>query len=271
MKEAYTSELWQRFWFKVGDRYHPAEIAEWTEAESSVEMICRIFAEHGIATGKVLDLCCGTGRLSIWLAKKGFMTTGLDISRLYLEDAKKRAHEHGVESKVRFFLGDMRNVDEIVKSEGPFDCVISFRNSLGFWGDKMDETILTKVRRMTRKGGVLLIGECDHLGQLMLNFDRKRVYESEDSVMISEASMDYVSGMFIAIFKYYAKEGDFLKYRDSFNYQARVYSVSELSSLLERAGWRVTEAYESIEDLQPFTHRAIFKGSNSMSIVAKAT
>lgn len=202
MKEAYGSEVWQKFWFKA-----ESERADWSEAESSIEGICRILAEHGIATGKVLDLCCGTGRLSTWLAKKGFTAVGLDISPLYLEDAKRRASENGVESKVKFLLGDMRSVDEVAGLESPFDCALSFRNSLGFWGDKTDETIFTKVRRMTKKGGVLIIGECDHLGQLMLSFDKTRIYESENAVMISEASMDYVSNMFKAIFKYYTKEG----------------------------------------------------------------
>ena len=91
--EAFRSELWQRFWLREGDRYHPAETAEWSEAESSVEGMCRIFAEHGITGGKVLDLCCGTGRLSTWLAKKEFMSVGLDIPSLYLRDAEKRARE----------------------------------------------------------------------------------------------------------------------------------------------------------------------------------
>jgi len=266
MNDAFSSEIWQRFWFRS-----ESERAEWSEAESSIKGICRILAEHGIAAGKILDLCCGTGRLSTWLAKKGFTVVGLDISSLYLEDAKKRACEHGVESKVKFVLGDMRNVEKVVGSESPFDCVLSFRNSLGFWGEKTDQMIFTKVRKMTKEGGVLIIGECDHIGQLMLSFDKTRVYESENDVMISEATMDYISNMFTAIFKYYTKEGDVLKYHNSFNYQARIYSVSELSSLLKRAGWTVTEAYENIEDLQPFTHKAIFKGATSMNVVAKAT
>jgi len=265
MNEAYGSEVWQKFWFKA-----ESERAEWSEAESSIRGICRILAEHGITAGKVLDLCCGTGRLSTWLAKKGFTMVGLDISRLYLKDAEKRALGQGVESKVKFFIGDMRNVDEVVGLESPFDCVLNFRNSHGFWGDKADEMIFTKVRRITKKGGLLIIGESDHLGQLMLNFDKTRIYESENAMMVSEASMDYISNMFTAIFKYYTKEGNVLKYNGSFNLQTRIYSVSELSSLLKRAGWKVTKAYERIEDLQPFTHRAIFKGATSMTVVAKA-
>jgi hypothetical protein len=164
----------------------------------------------------------------------------------------------------------MRDVDEVAGSGSPFDCVISFRNSLGFWGEKEDETILGKVRKMTRKGGVLLMGECDHVGQMMLSFDKTRTYESNKGIMISEVSMDYVSGMFKAVFRYYTREGDSMRYRDSFDCHARVYSVSELSSLLERVRWEVIAAYESIEGLRPFTANAIFKGPTSMNIATKA-
>jgi hypothetical protein len=104
----------------------------------------------------------------------------------------------------------------------------------------------------------------------MLNFDRTRVYEFENVVMISEADMNYISGMFTAVFRYYTKKGDDLTYHDSFNYRARVYSASELTSLLEKAGWKVTNAYEIIEDLEPFTSTAIFKGATSMNLVAEA-
>ena len=263
MNEGFYSEFWQKHWL-------PSMVAGWSRAESVATSICRILSENGITEGKVLDLCCGTGRLSIWLAKKGFRTVGLDISTLYLEEATKKANEHGVESKVKLFLGDVREVDEVVRSESPFDCVISFRNSIGYWGDKTDEMIFTKARRITRKGGILIIGECDHLGQLMLNFDKRRVNEYENAIVTSEASMDYITNTFKSNIKYYTKEGDVLKYFDSFKYQVRMYSVCELASLLEKVGWKVYKAYENIETLQPFSHRAIFKGNKSMNIVAKA-
>lgn len=261
MKEG--DEFWEKHWL-------PSIAGGWARAESTVESLCEIFSENGITTGKVLDLCCGTGRLSIWLANKGFRVVGLDSSSLYLEEATKRAHEHGIESEVKFILGDVREVDETVGPESPFDCVLSFWNSIGVWGDKTDEMIFAKVRKMIRKGGILVIGECDHLGQLMLNFDRRRVLEYENATIIEEADMDYINNMFTASFKYYTKEGDGLKYFDTMDYQTRIYSVCELSSLLDRAGWKVTKAYENIETLQPFTERAIFKGNRSMNIVAKA-
>jgi SAM-dependent methyltransferase len=44
----------------------------------------------------VLELACGTGRITIPLAEKGFNVTGLDISEPMLELAKKKASEKGV-------------------------------------------------------------------------------------------------------------------------------------------------------------------------------
>jgi ubiquinone/menaquinone biosynthesis C-methylase UbiE len=257
----------EQFWER---QFLPSMIAGWSRAEATVESIRKILGENGIVTGKVLDLCCGIGRLSVWLAKKGFNVVGLDISQLYLEEAWKRADEFGVGTKVKFLLGDMRKVDEIVGSERPFDCTLNFWNAMGYWGDDEDEMIFTKVRRMTKDGGVLIVGECDHIGQLMYAFDEKRVFDDENAIIIEDAAMDFISSMFKATFRYYTKEGECLKYSDSFDYQARVYSVSELASLLKRAGWKITGVYENIETLQPFTNRAIFKGNRSMSIVAKA-
>jgi ubiquinone/menaquinone biosynthesis C-methylase UbiE len=258
-----NEQFWERYFLS-------SMIAGWSRAEATVESICKILGENGIVKGNILDLCCGTGRLSVWLAKKGFKAVGLDISQLYLEEAWRRANEFGVEAKVKFLLGDMREVDKIVGSKSPFDCTLNFWNAMGYWGDDADEMIFTKVRRMTKEGGVLIIGECDHIGQLMYAFDERRVFDHKDAIIIEDATMDFISSMFRATFRYYTKEGDCLKYFDSFDYQVRVYSVSEISSLLKRAGWKVTGAYENIETLQPFTNRAIFKGDRSMSIVAKA-
>jgi SAM-dependent methyltransferase len=243
---------------------------ERARAEATVGGLCKILKRYGIWTGKVLDLCCGTGRMSTAFARKGFKAIGLDISPPYIEEARRRARRQHVESLVRFYIGDMRMMDKVVGLERPFDCVLSFRNSFGFWGDEVDEAIFTNARQLTKKGGVLVIGECDHLAQLMVSFDRTRVYESKSAVMFSEADMDYISGMFKAKFRYYRKKGDVLTYGDTFDYQARVYTVSELSSLLKRAGWKVARAYEDLQDLEPFTHRSAYKGTSSMNLIARA-
>ena len=47
--------------------------------------------------GKALDICCGAGTNTVYLAQNGFDVTGIDISRTAIEIAKKKAHQAKVD------------------------------------------------------------------------------------------------------------------------------------------------------------------------------
>src|SRR4029450_6124803 len=57
----------------------------------------------------VLELACGSGRLTIPLAREGINITGMDISEEMLHLAKVKASQSGV--SIRFIRGDMRSFD----------------------------------------------------------------------------------------------------------------------------------------------------------------
>ena len=57
----------------------------------------------------VLELACGTGRLTIPLALQGVNITGLDLSMEMLEEARVKAAKRG--ANIRFIQGDIRNFD----------------------------------------------------------------------------------------------------------------------------------------------------------------
>jgi SAM-dependent methyltransferase len=57
----------------------------------------------------VLELACGSGRLTIPLAEAGVKITGLDISEEMLGWAKLKASERGI--RIRFIQGDIRHFD----------------------------------------------------------------------------------------------------------------------------------------------------------------
>jgi SAM-dependent methyltransferase len=59
--------------------------------------------------GDVLELACGTGRLTVPLAESGVSVVGLDRSSTMLETAGARAKANGAE--VEFVQGDMRTFD----------------------------------------------------------------------------------------------------------------------------------------------------------------
>ena len=58
--------------------------------------------------GKVaLDLCCGPGRCSIALARRGFIVTGVDRTRFLLD--KARAKARAAKIKIEWVQQDMRD------------------------------------------------------------------------------------------------------------------------------------------------------------------
>lgn len=56
-----------------------------------------------VTSGRSLDICCGAGTQSIYMAKKDFNVIGIDISPTAIKVAKRRAKEAGV--KVNFVIG----------------------------------------------------------------------------------------------------------------------------------------------------------------------
>ena len=57
---------------------------------------------------RALDICCGTGTEAIYLAKKGFEVSGIDISEKAIEIAEKKAEEEKL--IVDFKTGDVLNM-----------------------------------------------------------------------------------------------------------------------------------------------------------------
>jgi SAM-dependent methyltransferase len=80
--------------------------------------------EAGKTDGPVLELACGTGRLTIPIAQSGVNITGADLSVSMLETARAKAQRAGV--RVPFFEADMRSFE----LPGPFSTILIAGNSL---------------------------------------------------------------------------------------------------------------------------------------------
>lgn len=64
----------------------------------------QVIAAHGIQSDTALEIGCGTGTNSIWLAKHGFRVTGLDLSLTAITRAEAKAADARVDC--HFFCGD---------------------------------------------------------------------------------------------------------------------------------------------------------------------
>src|SRR5262245_40737937 len=95
------SDWWKTFFGGVVlDMWNRALPPEWTRSEADF-----IEAELAVPQGaSILDVPCGNGRLSLELARRGYVVTGVDIAGDNIRDAKS----HDVPGT--WVQGDMREL-----------------------------------------------------------------------------------------------------------------------------------------------------------------
>lgn len=89
----------------------------WDSGRPSAELV-RLVDDGLVPRGTVLELGCGTGADAVFLAKRGFEVTAVDISPIAIERARGRAEQH--DALLRFVLGD---VLKFGATAGQFDLV----------------------------------------------------------------------------------------------------------------------------------------------------
>ena len=65
------------------------------------------YSELFPTSGRALDVACGRGAASVWLAVRGLDVLGLDISPVALLEARRLSADAGVDERCRFELVDL--------------------------------------------------------------------------------------------------------------------------------------------------------------------
>jgi len=179
----------------------------------------------------ILDLCCGQGRHSLELAKRGFKyIEGLDRSHYLIQKAKTKAKKEGL--GVRFREGDARKLQY---PHDAFNVVMILGNSFGYFETIEDDMrVLREVLRVLKPWGKLYIDVAD--GEyLKKNFQprswewidkklfvcRERSLSIDEQRLISREVVTHVGKGVIA---------------DQF-YAERLYSSESITQILRKAGF----------------------------------
>jgi SAM-dependent methyltransferase len=237
----------------------------WARTEELVNGIVKVLNGYGITSGNLLDLCCGNGRISVYMAKKGFRAVGVDISKALLDDARKKAREHRVMNTATFLQGDVRRLKEVVGSlSQPFDVVVNAWTSIGFYSENDDLSTFKQARDLSREGAILFITETMHTEYLSIKFIPTSYDEIDGIMLLENRKYDPTTSQMKTCWTFYKRRGNDLDFIDETEISHHIYSLSELSSLLKKAGWETTACYGSLLTLQAMSPLT------SLNIVAKA-
>lgn len=123
---------------------------------------------------EVLDIGCGTGRITLPLARHVGSVTGLDMSQAMLDQAAIKAAAAGLD--VIFRQGDM--VELPFKSQS-FDAIVSILALMHVLPEERPR-VFAEIYRVLRPGGVLLIGVKNAVFERFTSADRFATVDQTD-------------------------------------------------------------------------------------------
>lgn len=104
---------------------------------------------------RIMDMACGLGRHSLYLSRKGYKVTGLDLSRENIAGAKKKsAPRRKGREKAEFVVHDMRKIYK----KNAFDVILNLFTSFGYFEDEKDDLkILMAANAGLKRKGIFVL------------------------------------------------------------------------------------------------------------------
>ena len=258
--EEYVQPDWWRFIFNSiylktdGDVIDDAQITS-----REIDMFAEVLKMS--PDSKILDLCCGQGRASLELARRGFVNVeGLDRSRYLIQKARVQSKKENL--SVKFREGDARKLPYQTDS---FDVVLVLGNSFGYFeSSREDVRVLKEIFRVLKPWGRLLIDVTD--GEYLKKKFQPRSWEWIDKnyFVCRERSLSRDKQRLISReVVTHVKKGVIA---DQF-YAERLYTRKALEDLLQSTGFSEVTAHKQIkaesqrnQDLGMMERRIIITG-----------
>lgn len=136
----FFTELPNTFWRAAV----PAEVTA-----SEIEFLVRA---TGLRPGqRVLDVCCGSGRHALPLARRGCQVIGVDVSAEAIAHARRAAEEARLAVDLR--VGDVR----ALPTDGRADVAICMGNAFGYLEHAATQAFLVDLAALVVPGGALVL------------------------------------------------------------------------------------------------------------------
>lgn len=232
--------------------YEPAFSSVYDKFISSADFdaraayVLRKLQENGVSGGILLDLACGTGRMSEFLLQHGFDLICTDISSAMLMQARQRLLPYG--GRALILQQDMRELD-LFGTIRACVCCMDAVNHLTCAADV--QRVFDRVSLFTEPGGVFIFDANTVYKHRCVLADNAFVYEDDRDFLVWQNEYDPADDsvqMFLDVFTEGA-DGRFS--RESEEITERAYETDELAAMLQKAGFSKISVYGDLTDLPP--------------------
>jgi SAM-dependent methyltransferase len=131
------------------DRRWDALAARGVDVHGEADLVAALLAERG--GRRVLDAGCGTGRVGIELAARGFDVVGVDIDPTMLDAARRKA------PALRWVLSDLAQVAPVDLGD-PFDAIVLAGNVMVYVGPGSERDVVEAIAAHLAPNGVVVAG-----------------------------------------------------------------------------------------------------------------
>ncbi len=188
----------------------------------------------------VLDLGCGTGAVTIELARRGYDMIGADISPEMLTVAREKAETEGVGDRILWLLQDMRSFELYGTVEATV-CALDGINHLLSPGDM--RSCFSLVHNYLVPDGLFLFDVNTQYKFENLYADRSYVFNEKNVTCIWENCYNpkkKICDFYITLFER-QRGGYYRKFTDIG--RERMYSIRQISSALRQEGFDIEGIY----------------------------
>jgi len=203
-------------------------------------------AADGIKGKNVIDVGCGTGLLSVKLAKAGANVTGVDLSKDMLSIAKKRANDLALD--IDFHEKPMQNIE----GKEQFDAAVIAIDSLNYLPDR--ESVLDTfngIHSVLKNGGVLIFDVHSTFKTDVIFMEGPFTFDNDRIAYIWHTEEGDEEHSVLSELSFFVKEENGLYRRFDERHVQRTFHVFEYVDLLREAGFTIERIFADWEDEPP--------------------
>ncbi len=204
------------------------------------DYINNILEKNGVEKGLLLDLACGTGSLSVELARKGYEVIATDLSPDMLMQAQEKAFSENVD--IMFLCQGMEETD-LYGTVGAIVCSLDSINHLESL-DALNKTF-SVLKNFIDDGGIMvfdvntLYKHTDILGNNTFIYDEKDVFCVWQNHLLEDGKTVNIN------LDFFCKTDDlYERFNENFNEIA--FTDDEITKTVENNGFKVIERYDDL-------------------------